>query len=94
VARQVPSELCAIDNARATDTPALFVMSGRDRLVPPHYQRQIIGAHRGPQRLLVLPHADHASSMEEDERRRYASLLRWLLDNALLRHRKRTSASS
>ena len=92
LARQVPDELCTIGNAAAAKTPALFVMSGKDRLVPPRYQRRIMDQYAGEHRVLVLPKADHASSLEEDEQRQYGQLLQWLRERAVSRHRQRTAA--
>ena len=92
LARQVPDELCTIGNAAAAKTPALFVMSGKDRLVPPRYQRRIMDQYAGEHRVLVLPKADHASSLEEDEQRQYGQLLQWLRERAVSRHRQRMAA--
>lgn len=89
LARQVPDELCAIRNAAAATAPALFVMSGKDRLVHPRYQRRIIDKYQGEHRVLVLPDADHASPMEEDEQREYGQLLQWLRERIVAGHGKR-----
>lgn len=78
VARQVPNELCSITNASASGVPALFVVSARDRTVPPAYQRRIIDAYNGERRTLLLPGAGHATPVSEDELPTYVDLLSWL----------------
>lgn len=78
IARQVPHTLCSISNAAATSCPALFVMSGRDRMVPPRYQRLIIDAHAGEKRVFVLPEADHASPVTKEDAPDYVEHLAWL----------------
>jgi pimeloyl-ACP methyl ester carboxylesterase len=79
VARQIPAELCSLQNAARATAPAVFVVSGRDRVVPPKFQQQIIDAYRGPKQALLLPDADHATPMTTNEGERYAPLLHWLL---------------
>jgi pimeloyl-ACP methyl ester carboxylesterase len=78
IAWQVPKDLCCIRNARRASAPAVFVMSERDRIVPSRYQRLAIEAYAGEKKVLVLPDADHITSMTEDEAEQYGSLLDWL----------------
>jgi hypothetical protein len=89
LARQVPDQLCGVRNAAAAHAPAVFVMSGRDRLVPPRYQRLIHARYAGPYRLLELPQADHATPLDDHQLRQYAQLLYWLREQAIKRHRER-----
>jgi len=78
IASQVPKELCCIHNARRTSAPGIFVVSKMDRIVPSRCQQLVIDAYAGEKKVLVLPHADHGTSMTEDEIRQYGSLVDWL----------------
>lgn len=78
VARQVPPDLCSIRNAAAARCPALFIVSGKDRVVPPRYQQMVIDAHLGENRVLVLPAADHASPIARAVVPAYLEHLAWL----------------
>lgn len=78
IAQQVPAELCTIRNASETNSPALFVMSGKDRMVPPQFQQRVIDAHAGENRVFLLPDADHASPITEVEAPAYLGQLTWL----------------
>ncbi len=89
VAKQVPDELCSITNAGRTAAPTLFVMSGRDRVVPPAYQHQIIEAHAGQKRIMLLPDADHACPIDEEQFPEYAEHLTWLRDRIGEHHQSR-----
>jgi pimeloyl-ACP methyl ester carboxylesterase len=89
LARQVPDELCAIRNAAAATAPALFLMSGKDRLVHPRYQRRIMDKYAGEHRVLVLSDADHASPLDEGQQRQYGQRLQWLRQRALAWHQLR-----
>jgi len=78
IANQVPDELCPIRNSAETNSPALFIMSGKDRMVPPRFQQRVIDAHRGENRVFLLPDADHATPITEDEAPAYLEQLAWL----------------
>lgn len=78
IARQVPGELCSITNASQAGCPAVFVMSAQDRMVPPLYQQQVIDAHVGEHRVLVLPEADHATPIAAEQVPQYLEHLDWL----------------
>lgn len=86
IAAQVPEALCSITNAARANMPAVFVMSEKDRTVPPSYQRQIINAYAGEQRLMVLRDADHATPIDEGQVPEYLEILNWFR-HALLQHR-------
>jgi uncharacterized protein len=79
IACQVPSELDCLKNARRATMPAVFVMSARDTIVPPEYQRQLHDAYAGPKQLVVLSDATHASPMGEAETEQYRHALDGLL---------------
>ena len=78
IAQQVPDELDSVQNAAHATAPALFVMSQKDRVVPPAYQEKILRAYAGPKHVLPLADADHATPITSDERPEYARSLDWL----------------
>lgn len=82
VAHGVPPALDSIQNARGCDVPAVFVTSGRDRMVPPEYQQAIFTAYAGPKRQLVLREAGHADFPTETETHDYRRQLQWLRQRA------------
>jgi predicted alpha/beta hydrolase family esterase len=77
IAAQVPESLCSISNATRANVPAVFVMSEKDRTVPPSYQRRIINAYAGEQRLMVLRDADHTTPIDESQVPEYLEVLNW-----------------
>lgn len=78
IARQVPATLCSLTNAASAMCPALFIVSGRDRMVPPRYQQLVIDSHAGENRVFVLPDADHATPITKAEAPAYLEHLSWL----------------
>ena len=80
VARQIPPELNSIANATRVRLPCIFLCSGRDRVVPPRFQRLIRDAYAGPARVVSVPAADHVFDLAEPEISEYAAALTWLRD--------------
>jgi pimeloyl-ACP methyl ester carboxylesterase len=78
LSRAVPQPLDSIANATRATAPCVFVVSGRDRTVPPHYQQRVIDAYAGPRRVMLLATADHADFLTDEEKLRYAEQLAWL----------------
>ncbi len=78
VARQIPHALNSIDNAAQTTVPAVFVMSLKDEIVAPRFQRRIIDAYAGPKKVLELPDAGHSTGLSEQEAARLRALAEWL----------------
>jgi pimeloyl-ACP methyl ester carboxylesterase len=78
ISRAVPDQLDSIANAARATAPCVFVMSGRDRTVPPRFQQPVIDAYAGPHRLMLLPDADHADFLTDEEKLLYAEHLAWL----------------
>ena len=67
VASQVPIELDAVANAAESSAPALFVMSERDRVIPPKYQHMIMEQYAGPYSRFLIPDADHHHPIPEEQ---------------------------
>lgn len=84
VAQGVPGELNSIRNATQCRVPAVFIMSGRDRVVPPRYQQRIHRAYAGPKKIVVDPEADHATLMDKSVEEEYRQALAWLEKQAFL----------
>lgn len=82
IAQRVPRQICSISNSAQCHCPAVFLSSRRDETVPPPFQDKIIDAYRGPQRILPLKNAGHASSLNLEEQREYARHLDWLRDQS------------
>ena len=71
VADQIPSELDAIANAANCQSPAFFLRSGQDTLVPESFQRKIIDAYQGPKQEFIIPGAEHHELVAEEDFERY-----------------------
>ena len=91
ISRYVPKSLDSIANARGSDVPALFVTSGKDRMVPPAYQRMIFDAYAGPKQCMLLADADHSDFPAEHEVEPYRQQLQWLRERAGLTAGRRVS---
>lgn len=78
IAKAIPSELDAIENAKHTTCPAVFVTSEKDRLVPPSYQQRIIDACAGATKQIILEGADHQHPPPDHQRSQYAAAIDWL----------------
>lgn len=78
IALSVSRELDSLANAPRVDAPAVFVLSGADRVVPESYQHQVADAYRGEHRLILSPtssHTDRISGRALDE---YQAALDWI----------------
>ena len=78
ISRCVPSSLDSIANARGSDVPALFITSGKDRVVPPTFQHLVFDAYAGPKQRLLLPSADHADFPDEADLPAFTAQMKWL----------------
>lgn len=83
IAGQVPEELDSLVNAPRVQAPAVFLMSERDAIVPPKYQRLIHEAYSGPKRVVSLKNAGHATSLTPDDVSAYQESLAWLWSSIL-----------
>lgn len=78
ISRQVPQQLDSIANAAQSPVPAVFLVSGKDRVVPPEFQQPIIDAYAGAKRVMRLADADHVAMLTESEQTQYGRHLSWL----------------
>jgi pimeloyl-ACP methyl ester carboxylesterase len=59
-AAEVPDELDSLTNAPKVHVPAIFILSGKDQLVPPEYQMMVVNAYPGEKRCLLRKNASHS----------------------------------
>jgi len=64
MAQKIPPELDSVANARAIHVPAIFLLTGRDEVVAPKFQRLVVDAYAGENRMIPLPGAGHNSPID------------------------------
>ena len=72
IAAQVPADLDSLANAPKCSAPAIFILAGRDQLIPPKYHDLVVNAYAGPKRIIEMPwagHDDRPSTHEAAEKR-------------------------
>lgn len=80
VCQHFPQQLQARSLAENCHQPAVFLMSERDRLVPPEMQRQIHDAYAGPKYVVTLEGLDHDSFLESRHVPQVQEAIRWWED--------------
>jgi pimeloyl-ACP methyl ester carboxylesterase len=78
VAMNVPAPLDSLRNAPKVTAPAVFVLTGKDTVVPLKYQRRVADAYRGPKRYVRRADAEHNDLLEGPAAAEYQSALDWL----------------
>jgi pimeloyl-ACP methyl ester carboxylesterase len=76
---QIPLDLDSVANARLTRTPAIFLLSEKDHVVPPRFQKLVVDAYAGEKRTITLKGAQHASSVTGVALTNFFEALDWLL---------------
>jgi len=79
IALQIPRELDSISNAKAIQTPAIFLLAEKDEIVPPRYHRLVVDAYAGQKRVISLPGAYHNDPVEGGALAELNHALDWLL---------------
>ena len=79
IALQIPRELDSISNAKAIQTPAIFLLAEKDEIVPPRYHRLVVDAYAGQKRMISLPGAYHNDPVEGAALAELNHALDWLL---------------
>src|SRR6266480_3890468 len=64
VALQIPRDLDCIANARASRTPAIFLLAEKDEIVAPRFHRLVVQAYAGEKRIIELRGAYHNDPIE------------------------------
>jgi pimeloyl-ACP methyl ester carboxylesterase len=82
VALQIPRDLDSIANAKATRTPAIFLLAERDEIVAPRFHRLVVEAYAGEKRVIELRGAHHNDPVEGDALKDLNDALDWMLGKA------------
>lgn len=78
IALAVPDELNSLANAKRTTAPAIFLLAGRDSVVPPKYARKVFDAYAGEKRAIRVPEADHNDPLDGIEAEAFDQALDWI----------------
>ena len=84
VAMHVPPQLDSLRNAPKVNAPAVFVITGRDTVVPTKYQSKVAEAYRGPKRYVRRADAEHNDLLEGPAATEYQAALDWLWLQAVI----------
>jgi len=79
IALQIPRDLDSISNAKAIQTPAIFLLAEKDEIVPPRYHRLVVDAYAGQKRVVTLRDAYHNTPVEGAGLAELNHALDWLL---------------
>jgi hypothetical protein len=79
VALQIPRDLDCIENARATRTPAIFLLAEKDEIVAPRFHRLVVQAYAGEKRVIELRGAYHNDPIEGTALADLNDALGWVL---------------
>jgi pimeloyl-ACP methyl ester carboxylesterase len=79
IALQIPRDLDCIANARATRTPAIFLLAEKDEIVAPRFHRLVVDAYAGEKRIIELHGAHHNDPIEGAALADLNDALGWLL---------------
>lgn len=76
---QIPCDLDSIANAEATRARAIFLLSEKDQVVAPRFQKLVVDAYAGKKRTITLKGAKHASPVTGVALVNLYDALDWLL---------------
>jgi len=79
VALQIPRDLDCIANAKASRTPAIFLLAEKDEIVAPRFHRLVVQAYAGEKRIIELHGAHHNDSVEGTALADLNDALGWML---------------
>ena len=79
MAQKIPRELDSIANARATHVPAIFLLSEKDEVIAPRFQRLVVEAYAGEKRIIPLSGAGHNDPIEGTGLADFHHALDWLI---------------
>jgi pimeloyl-ACP methyl ester carboxylesterase len=79
VALRIPRDLDCIANARASRTPAIFLLAERDEIVAPRFHRLVVQAYAGEKRIIELRGAYHNDPVEGSALADLNDALGWVL---------------
>lgn len=78
IAMAIPSELESVANAQHVKAPAVFVLAGRDEIVPARYHQMVVDAYAGPKKVVDFPDASHNDWPEGADAADVATATNWL----------------
>jgi uncharacterized protein len=78
MAYKIPADLDSVANARATHTPAIFLLAEKDEVVAPKFQHLVVDAYAGEKRVIPLPGAGHNSPLDAAALANFHQALDWL----------------
>ncbi len=64
---QIPSEFDSLKSAAKSHAPALFLITGRDTIVPLKYQRMVQDIYAGPKQTVEMPLSQHNVDLSPDQ---------------------------
>ena len=79
VALQIPRDLDSIANARASRTPAIFLLAEKDEIVAPRFHRLVVQAYAGEKRIIELRGACNNDPIEGTALADLNDALGWVL---------------
>jgi pimeloyl-ACP methyl ester carboxylesterase len=79
VALQIPRDLDCIANAKATRTPAIFLLAEKDEIVAPRFHQLVVQAYAGEKRIIELHGAHHNDPIEGTALADLNDALGWIL---------------
>lgn len=82
VALQMPRDLDSIANAKASRTPAIFLLAERDEIVAPRFHHLVVQAYAGEKRVIELRGAHHNDPVEGTALADLNDALGWVLTKA------------
>ena len=76
---QIPRDLDSVANAKASRAPAIFLLSEKDEVVAPRFQRLVVDAYAGEKRIIAFKGAHHNSPIAGTALADLYDALEWLL---------------
>ena len=76
---QIPPDLDSVANARASRAPAIFLLSEKDQVVAPRFQKLVADAYAGKKRILILQGSRHCTPIKGAALSEFNDALDWLL---------------
>jgi pimeloyl-ACP methyl ester carboxylesterase len=79
LAQKIPRDLDSIANAKTSRAPAVFLLSEKDEVIAPRFQRLVVNAYAGEKRVIPLAGARHNDPLEGTNIANFHNALDWLL---------------
>jgi len=76
---QIPQDLDSVANAKAASASAIFLLSEKDEVVAPRFQKLVADAYTGEKRIITLRGAKHARPITGVALANFYDALDWLL---------------